>query len=356
MSNPAILDNSTWNFLYSQISTGQIGKQCLFDVNNGVPVINTYTKGAGLFDAGGTDNFYPLTVFVDNNKFTNESIVIANYFAQKQNGSYNLLGIMSNEPTLGNLGPANITFGGFTNQDTDFHTLLFNTNIPYPDASTGIITVEYYEGLTIKPPSQPINVSQLDNDKNYIFNLRKSQGLPGSPTYWDTILLNIIRGSNITTNIVGILKTSYQLTPDNLVCFAENSMVFTREGEVPIQNLKKGDIVYDENFNLQTVEFVAKRTVFPSKSVNKFSIPYEIKQGQLGDNLPSKNTIVSAAHLIKHNDKMVPASQLGTPYYFDSPLTYYNVSVSNYSTMIVNGLVSETLDTYNDTKVYEKMY
>lgn len=360
MSNPGILDSSTWKFLYPQITSGQIGQQCLFDVNNGVPNTSLYTRGNGLFNGGDTavaENFYNLTVNVEIGKFTNESLVVANYYAQKQNLSYSLLGIMGNQPTESTLGNGNITFSNFSEQDTKFHTLLFNTNIPNPSDTTTIITISYYEGLNIKSIlTQIITVVAANNNKNFIYTLTKSVGGPGDLTYWNTISIAVARGSNLTTNIVGILKTTEQLTPENLVCFAENSMVFTRDGEVPIQNLKKGDLVYDENYNLQTVEFVAKRTVFPSSSVNKYSIPYKIKQGQLGENIPSRDTIVSSAHLIKHDGKMVPASELGTPVDVSSPITYYNVSVSNYSTMIVNGIVSETLDTSNDTKVYEKTF
>lgn len=352
MSNPAILDNHTWRFLYSQITSGEIGKQCLFDSSGGIVANPTY--GAGLFDGSGnqgSDNFYNLTVSVQTTRFTNELLVLANYYAQQLNGVEKLLGVMGNTPVIGNTGDGQINYSGFTEQATKFHTLLFNTNTPYPTSSSIIITINYYYGVNlVNPLTQVISVSGAGN--NYLFTLTKST----IALEWDNIALNVARGGNVTTNIVGILKTTQQITPENLVCFAENSMVFTPNGEVAIQNLKQGDIVYDENYNLQTVEFVAKRTFFPSKSANKYSIPYEIKQGQLSENVPTKDTIVSASHLIKHEGKMVPASELGTEAEVNTVITYYNVSVSNYSTMIVNGMVSETLNTSNDKKVYEKTF
>lgn len=353
-----LLDARNWTLLYSQITSGLVGTQALL---NGTPVSNPI-YGTGLIrltntgNAGAdatTDNFYStLTFIVDNTEFSNESISLANFNAVDSSGNSTLLGYMGS-----NTSPytdANINISGFSNTDTQYHTLLLNTNAPN---GTGVVTINFLDLIGNAIPSLIMTISINDTPspagENYIVNL--PQGLTPS-TVWSKINIAVSRANNFSTNIVGILKTTTQLTPGNLVCFAENSMVFTPSGEVPIQNLKQGDVVYDEHFNHQTVEFVAKRTVFPSKSINKYSVPIEIKQGQLDNNVPVRDTIVSSAHLIKYNGKMVPASELGLPIEMETVITYYNVSVSNYSTMIVNGLVSETLDTSNDQKVYEKTF
>jgi hypothetical protein len=354
--NPQVLDNRTWRFLYSQITTGQIGQQALLDSTPGILAGPTFVNGLFKTSIGATrsgDNFYTdltngdITFSVPTTSaFTNEITVLANYYAQKQNGSETLLGYMG----YGTTADGTINIGNLTETKTKYHTILFNTNVP--NQASQVITIQYRlintskftENITVSTPPT--------SGQNYIYQLTQAT----DAVNWDNIRITVYNSSNFTTNFVGILKTTNPVTPANLVCFAENSMVFTPNGEVPIQNLKQGDIVYDENFNHQTVEFVAKRTVFPSKSINKYSIPYEIKQGQLSENVPNRDTIVSAAHLISHNGQMVPASKLGNPIDVDSAITFYNVSVSNYSTMIVNGMVSETLDTTNDSKVYEKTF
>jgi hypothetical protein len=347
----SILDNNSWLFLYSQITSGLIGKQLLFDSSNGIVTNPTY--GNGLFratDTSGnvsivadkaTDNFYDLTVNVLNNFLTSELAIQANWFGEKSTGTQTLLGYMS-DPTL--TGINNINLSGLTNSTTKYHTLLFNINLP---STTASITINYFNSSAYVIDTTVI--ASLAG--NYIYQLNNT-------LVYDSITIefNSNSSSSKRTNIVGLLQTDSPLTPSNLVCFGEGSLVFTPSGEVPIENLKQGDQIYDENLSVQTVEFIAKRTVFPSKTLNKYSIPIEIKQGQLGDNVPRKDTLVSSAHLIKHNGQMVPASTLGTEASFNSVITYYNVKVSNYSTMIVNGLVSETLDTSTDTKVYEKVY
>lgn len=353
-----VLDNRTWRFLYSQITTGQIGQQALFDSSYGIKSSPDYDDG--LFTTGdadqGLENFYSGIVLTVNptSAFTNEIAPMANYYAQKNAAnsySETLLGYMGT-----GLANGTILFRGLSDTTTKYHTILFNTNAP--NQSGIILYINYYLTSTLKfTQSVSANSAPSPAGQNFIYNLPRATSLSsGDPTAWNRFEVVIVNGQGFTTNFVGVLKNTNPVTPENLVCFAENSMVFTPKGEVPIQDLKQGDVVYDENFNHQTVEFVAKRTVFPSKSINKYSIPYEIKQGQLSENVPNRDTIVSAAHLISHNGQMVPASKLGNEINVDSAITFYNVSVSNYSTMIVNGMVSETLDTTNDTKVYEKTF
>lgn len=280
---------------------------------------------------------------------------MANYYAQKKDSSKTLLGLMVKPDALSQNVNITFSFANLQNTATDYHTFLFNFNAP--NASTSF-TIRYFDSLNAILQTDTVSVNQTVGD--YIYQLHHGQILKagvGLKTYTRIdILLNLNTANIQTTNVVGLLKTIAPVTPENLVCFAENSMVFTPNGEVPIQNLKKGDLVYDEYLNVHTVDYVAKRTVFPSASLNKYSLPVEIKQNSLDENVPNKDTIVSSAHLIKHNGQMVPASELGSVYNMESMITYYNVSIKSYGTMIVNGMVSETLDISTDSKVYEKVY
>lgn len=350
------LDNNSWLFLYSQITGGLIGKQVLLDSTDGIITYPSY--GNGLFratdtgnvnDDKSTDNFYDIGVQVIQNYLTPEITIQSNWYAEKQLGQQILLGYMSN-PTVSGILVNLIQFGGsdiggsLTDSTTKYHTLLFNNNSP--SISCTLVIDYYYQDNIVSGQQQSVTVNELGN---YIFQLRNN-------IVYDSIRVDFDSSNTLRTNLVGMLQTDTPVTPQNLVCFGVGSMVFTPSGEVPIQNLKQGDLVYDENLNIQTVEFIVKRTIFPSKSLNKYSIPIEIKQGSMGENIPRLDTVVSSAHLIKHNGQMVPASTLGTEMEVNTPITYYNVKVSNYSTMIVNGMVSETLDTSNDSKVYSKVY
>ena len=346
------LDNLDWLFLYSQITGGEIGKQLLFDSSGGI--ITTPTYGSGLFRATNTDtqqldnsssnkstdNFYDVTVEIVANYLTAEITPQCNWYAEASSGSRTLLGYMTNPTQTG----LNTIMINITESTTKYHTLLFNINT---SSFTANIDVYYRVGSTIVGTTAA-SASELGS---YIHPLN-------SILTYDNILIQFSSDSTIPNriNIVGLIKTDNLVTAGNLVCFGENSMVLTPSGEVAIQTLKQGDEIYDEHLNIQTVEFVAKRTIFPSKSFNKYSVPYEIKQGQLSENVPNRDTLVSAAHLLKHNGQMVPASTLGTVLEINTIFTYYNVKVNNYSTMIVNGLVSETLDNSDDSKVYEKIY
>lgn len=360
------LDNNSWLFLYSQITGGLIGKQVLLDSSNGIITKPVY--GDGLFsttDVSGNsvsvinqkkiiDNFYDVFVDVQQNSLTREIPVSANWYAEKENKQQTLLGYMS-DPTVTSEMVNIIRFGSrgtggkpLTNTNINleggkYHTLLFNNNSP--SVSSTIIINYFFDGPQL-PYQESVTVNQLGN---YIYQLKNN-------ITYDIIRVSFNSNTTLRTNLIGLLQTDDPVTPENLVCFGEGSMVLTPNGEIPIQNLKEGDFVYDENLNIHTVEFIAKRTVFPSKTLNKYSIPILIKKDELGENVPHIDTIVSSAHLIKHNNQMVAASTLGSELEFNSPITYYNVKVSNYSTMIVNGLIAETLDTSNDSKIYSKVY
>lgn len=347
---PVMLGSQSWKFLYSQITSGEIGTQVLFDST--ILKANP-TYGDGLFATGSgseaTDNFYSgITVSITAlSSLTAESLVLANYYAQKQNSSYTLLGYMTNPTFVGvPLFPL-FTMGGFTQTTTEYHTLLFNSNMPEGDLT---ILITYYDASFNSLGNQNINiVTESTDGNNYIFNMVRSPSVP-----WTSINISVTQAANRATNIVGILKTPFLITPDNLVCFAKDSMVLTVNGEVPIQDLKQGDQVYDEYLNINTVQFVAKRTVFPSNNINKYSMPVVIKKDSLDFNVPNRDTVASSAHLIKHNDKMICAGELGKELDVDTIITYYNVAIENYGTMIVNGMITETLDTKNNTKMYEK--
>lgn len=349
---PVMLGSQSWKFLYSQITSGEIGTQILFD---STILKATPTYGDGLFATGSgseaTDNFYTgLGVSIVNfSSITNESLVLANYYAQKQNSSYNLLGYMTNPVIPEGEFPNNPQFRiiNFTDTTTMYHTLLFNSNMPNSNVT---IELTYFTSGNVSLGTQLITTSNIgSNGYNYIFNMVRSPTVP-----WTRVGINVTQAANRATNIVGILKTPFLITPSNLVCFAKDSMVLTINGEVPIQDLKQGDQVYDEYLNINTVQFVAKRTVFPSDSINKYSMPVVIKKDSLDFNVPNRDTIASSAHLIKHNDQMVCASELGEELDVDTVITYYNVAIENYGTMIVNGMVTETLDAKNNSKMYEK--
>lgn len=350
------LDNNSWLFLYSQITGGLIGKQVLLDSSPGILLSPGY--GNGLFRATTSgsattakivDNFYDIGVSVQQNYLTAETSVYANWYGQKSTNQQTLLGYMSNPATSGtqvniiSFGKSGATIG-LSETTTKYHTLLFNNNTP---SISSTITINYYlNDVLLTGNQQSTTVNEIGN---YIFQLKND-------LVYDRINVEFVSNSTSRTNIVGLIKTDTPVTPENLVCFGEGSMVFTPNGEIPIQNLKQGSQVYDENLNIQTVEFIAKRTIFPSKNLNKYSVPIQIKKDQLGVNIPHSDTIVSSAHLIKHNGQMVPASTLGTEFKINTVITYYNVKLSNYSTMIVNGMISETLDTSNDSKIYSQIY
>ena len=74
-----------------------------------------------------------------------------------------------------------------------------------------------------------------------------------------------------------------------VVCFARDTLILTQYGEVPIQNLKIGDLVQTRDHGLQPIRWLAMRGVDASASL----APIRICQGALGND---RDLLVSPHH------------------------------------------------------------
>lgn len=126
------------------------------------------------------------------------------------------------------------------------------------------------------------------------------------------------------------------------VCFPADTPVETDQGSIFIQNIDPSK---------HTIRKKAIVAVIPTLSIDPFLVHFE--KGCLGKNLPTQDTIMSQNHCLLIKGKMVPAIayiRAGVPGVNKVKYTgqvLYNVLMEEHDKMIVNGLVTETLEPNN---------
>lgn len=105
------------------------------------------------------------------------------------------------------------------------------------------------------------------------------------------------------------------VTPDNPPCFTPGSLVRTKNGLFPIQELGEGDLVWTKDNGLQPIGWAsAKRLDVDWFKANPDLRPIMIKAGALGAGRPNRDCMVSPGHLVlvgaKGEEVFVPARQL----------------------------------------------
>ena len=153
--------------------------------------------------------------------------------------------------------------------------------------------------------------------------------------------------------IVGDMK-------DKLPCFMPGTLISTPTGEIPIENLKDHDIIYDENNNEVQIIKVHK---WETTNFVKTNIPYIIPAHSLKKDYPTHDTYVSPYHKIK-----LPNGDFKRLINFNLPfikqcrnsngylqlndknidkIIYYNFILKNNSNFIANNLIVESLNESN---------
>lgn len=115
-------------------------------------------------------------------------------------------------------------------------------------------------------------------------------GEPGDPDY-----PNLQNGN--TQGDVASLDTTTPIQFPGFVCFAKGAHILTDKGDVPVENLRAGDVVKTLDHGPKKIERVLHRKL-EFNDENSNHKPIEFKPGSLGENLPTSTLCVSPQHRI----------------------------------------------------------
>ena len=124
------------------------------------------------------------------------------------------------------------------------------------------------------------------------------------------------------------------------VCFLAGTPIQTNQGQIPIEKLNPKI----HTIRGKTIQAITK-TITPDDSLICF------EPNSLGNNLPSRKTVISMNHKIFYQGKMTKAKYfVGNTGIYKIPYTQetlYNVLLETHDKMVVNNMICETLDPRN---------
>jgi hypothetical protein len=145
-----------------------------------------------------------------------------------------------------------------------------------------------------------------------------------------------------------------------IVCFAAGTMIHTENGDVAVQDLRKGDMVWTRDNGFQALRWAGASHLNASDLAAKPKLlPIRIKAGALGANMPTADLVVSPQHRVLVRsaiaqrmfgamEVLVPAKHLtelpGVDVDADvTSISYHHLMFDAHEVVMSNGAASESL-------------
>ena len=185
-------------------------------------------------------------------------------------------------------------------------------------------------------------------------NHNLSTGTPGVINFNGTDL------SGPTLTLTGVTSLNEEQTA--VVCFTRGVKIKTISGEVPVENLRVGDMVLTMDNGYQPIRWIgANRIGVDRLASNPQLCPIRIKAGALGNNLPERDLLVSPQHrvlvrseisvrMFDTSEILIPAKKLlpldGVEIVNDvTSIEYWHFLFDSHQIVWSNGAPSESLFT-----------
>lgn len=132
-------------------------------------------------------------------------------------------------------------------------------------------------------------------------------------------------------------------------CFLRGTGIRTPEGDVPVEELRVGDLVVTYNGEgVSAIKWVGRRLLDP-KAIDKprDTLPVRIRAGAIAENVPERDLFVSPDHCMFLEKSLIPAKFLvnGTTITQETVLTpfeYYHIELEHHNIILAEGAHTET--------------
>ena len=144
----------------------------------------------------------------------------------------------------------------------------------------------------------------------------------------------------------GVLTELYDLA--STLCFMAGTLIKTPSGEAAVETLKRGDLVLTMDGRALPVTWIGLQTVSRRFADPLRVLPIRITAGALGDNVPSRDLLLSPDHAILVDGALIHAGALVNGISIirenDTPpvFTYYHVEVDDHSLILAENTPAET--------------
>ncbi|HEX8049737.1 Hint domain-containing protein [Rhizobium sp.] len=164
----------------------------------------------------------------------------------------------------------------------------------------------------------------------------------------------VTTAGDFTLNFAGDLNPSTFIldaaTGTIVLCFVTGTLVHTTQGEIPVEELRVGDIVVTASSQQRPIRWIGSAEL-DCANAREPSVcwPIRIAAGALGPNKPAHDLFVSPAHGIRTTvvtDVLIPASALVNGATIAQAecerVTYWHVELDEHDILVTNGLPTES--------------
>jgi len=131
-------------------------------------------------------------------------------------------------------------------------------------------------------------------------------------------------------------------------CFVAGTLISTPAGEIAVERLRIGNLVYTMNGEAVPIIWIGSRRIDP-RTIDKLRdhAPIRIRPGALGRGAPNRDLHVSPDHCLFLNGSLVPAKFLinGTSITQNAtlePFIYYHIELERHGVLIAEGAYAES--------------
>jgi T5SS/PEP-CTERM-associated repeat protein len=131
-------------------------------------------------------------------------------------------------------------------------------------------------------------------------------------------------------------------------CYCRGTLIHTEHGEMPVENLAIGDVVITTSGTTRPIKWIGRRKVAARFADPLTAWPVRIKAGALGDNVPSRDLLLSPDHAILVDDILIQVGALvnGSSIVRESHVpeffTYYHIELEDHSLILAESTPAET--------------
>lgn len=153
------------------------------------------------------------------------------------------------------------------------------------------------------------------------------------------------------------------------LCYLTGTLILTDKGEVPVEDLKIGDLVHTAEGRLEPIKWVGIQTTNPQRVKNPLrGYPVLIKAGALGNQLPKRDLYVSPDHAVLFEGLLINAGALVNDVSIiktepTETFTYYHIELDKHALLFAEGVPAESFlpqkedrYCYDNGAEYEELY
>ena len=130
-------------------------------------------------------------------------------------------------------------------------------------------------------------------------------------------------------------------------CFLRGTLILTSRGEVPVEQLRAGDLVATKFGGLRPIRWIGTQSFHP-RLAGKAGTPIRFARGSLGHGMPSADLFVSPGHamlvgnMLAHAGALVNGTTITQPAFHGESIDYFHLDLGPHDCVLANSTWAET--------------